>query len=45
MEERDQNRWNTHMMADHCWFIIRSCPQQDYNIGLESYQGLLDVNC
>ena len=30
MEERYQGRWDTHMMADYCWCLMQSCPQQDY---------------
>ncbi|XP_076803204.1 uncharacterized protein LOC143447145 [Clavelina lepadiformis] len=30
MEERYQGRWDTHMMADYCWCLMRSCLQQHY---------------
>lgn len=26
MESRYQGRWDTHMMADYCWNLMRDCP-------------------
>lgn len=28
MENRYQGRWDSHMMADYCWGIMRDCPSQ-----------------
>ena len=30
MEERYQGRWDTHMMADYCWSLMRNCEQQSH---------------
>ena len=31
MEERYQGRWDEHMMADYCWDLMRSNPEQKYS--------------
>ena len=31
MEVRYQGRWDTHMMADHCWNIMRDIPDVKYS--------------
>ena len=28
MEERKQGRWDSHIMADYCWTLIRDCIEQ-----------------
>ena len=30
MEERYQGRWDTHMMSDYWWILIRDCAEQSY---------------
>lgn len=30
MEDRYQGRWDTHMMADYCWNLQRSCRNQSH---------------
>ena len=29
-EERYQDRWDTHMISDYCWTLIRDCTEQSY---------------
>lgn len=31
MEDRYQGRWDTHMMADYCWNLIRDIPSPAYS--------------
>ena len=31
MEERYQGRWDSHMMADYCWKLIRDCTKQSHS--------------
>ena len=31
MEERYQDRWNTHMMADYCWSIRKGCADMKHS--------------
>ena len=31
MEERYQGRWDTAMMADHCWNLQRNCPDSTHS--------------
>ena len=28
MEERYQGGWDSHIMADYCWILIRDCTEQ-----------------
>ena len=30
MVDRYQGRWDTHMMADYCWSLMRDCEQQSH---------------
>ena len=30
MQERYQGRWDTHMMTDYCWCLMRDCSQKNY---------------
>ena len=30
MVERYQGRWDTYMMSDYCWTLIRDCAGQSY---------------
>lgn len=30
MEERYQGKWDTHMMADYCWNLLRDCPKKPH---------------
>ena len=30
IEERYQGRWDSHMMADYCWTLIRDCTEQSH---------------
>ena len=31
MEERYQGRWDTHMMADYCWNLMRDLPGKKHS--------------
>ena len=31
MKERYQDRWDSHMMADYCWTLIRDCTKQSHS--------------
>ena len=31
IEERYQGRWDSHMMADYCWTLIRDCTEQSHS--------------
>ena len=30
MEERYQDQWDTHMMADYCWCLMQDCSKKNY---------------
>ena len=30
-EERYQGRWDSHMMTDYCWTLIRDCTEQSHS--------------
>ena len=36
MEERNQGRWDQHMMVDYCWNLLRDCP--DVHHSRKSYK-------
>ena len=31
MEERYRDRWDSHMMVDYCWILIRDCTKQSHS--------------
>ncbi|KAI6653135.1 hypothetical protein LOD99_3982 [Oopsacas minuta] len=31
MEQRNQGRWDTHMMADYCWCLKRDCSNEQHS--------------
>ena len=31
MEERYQGQWNTSMMVDYCWCVMRDCSSESYS--------------
>ena len=31
MEERYRGRWDSHMMADYCWILIRDCTERSHS--------------
>ena len=31
IEERFQGRWDSHMMANYCWTLIRDCTEQSHS--------------
>ena len=31
MEERYQGCWDSHMMSDYCWTLIRDCTEQSHS--------------